>query len=95
MAAFSGSARANHLILETVIEATGTEPTASAQIVEPQLGNEVLGVRGRPVVVPQQGIADEFTILVEGYHAVLLATDGERRHSIEEGWIGCRLLIGR
>ena len=34
-AAFSGSARASHLILDTVIEATGTEPTASAQPAAP------------------------------------------------------------
>ena len=48
----------------------------------------------RPVVVPQQGVPDQFALIVQGDHAVLLTADGQRRDPVEQGRIGRGLLIG-
>ena len=84
--------RASHLILETVMEATGRSPPHQPTRGASELSDQVFGVASGPVVVPQQGIADQLTLFVEGHHAVLLAADGQRRHSVKKGWIGCALL---
>ena len=44
-------------------------------------------------VVPQQGVAHDGAVLVEGHHAVLLAPDGDRGHAVEDA-VAARLLEG-
>jgi hypothetical protein len=60
-----------------------------------QFGDQIIRIGRGPVVIPQQSIAYQLTVVVQSYHAVLLAADGERGHTIEEGRIGCRLLVCR
>jgi hypothetical protein len=67
------------------MEATGTEPTASAHCVAPpKLSDQIGCVGGRPVVIPQKSIANEVAVLVEGHHAVLLTTDRQCGNPVKE-----------
>ena len=45
--------------------------------------DEVGGSPGRSRVVPQQSWPDDLALCVEGYHAVLLATDGNGGHIVQ------------
>ena len=75
-AAFAGSCSATQRALVAVNDATGTDPTASAHARgPPRLGDQPGGLRGRPVVVPEQGRADDLAAVVERDVAVLLGPD--------------------
>ena len=62
------------------MEATGTEPTASAHAVAPP-GSAIRSWASRADLLSfhSRGVANELTIFVEGHHAVLLAANGRRR----------------
>ena len=97
--ACSGSCSASQRSLVTVNEATGTDPTASAQARRPalataQLGHQVRGGLRRPGVVPEQGRAYDVAGLVEADHAVLLAADRDRGHVVEPAGRRDRRLAG-
>ena len=48
-----------------------------------QTGDEHVGVRGGTGVVPQQCVTDHAAMVVEQYHAVLLAADGQRGYVVQ------------
>ena len=66
-------------------------PTASAQACGPPSSrDQVLGVRRRSVVVPEQCVPDQLARLVEGHHAVLLAPRRPAPPRCAAARIGCR-----
>ncbi len=61
-----------------VADGVGPDPGAA------ELLDQVVGGSGRTPVVPEQGGADDLSLVVDHDHAVLLSRDGDGRHVVEQ-----------